>query len=130
MNILKHIYDLTSSPIALSTALAMMRLANSLMPIEHTPAFLFNEIKRQATYYANTPSGSTVDVHKHFAMSATALQKLTDAPLKDKQWRRHPYASTPDRPAAPFVLIAVLYFHPLFFEISDRSKIDQPVGHK
>ncbi len=93
---------------SLSIALAMMRLGTSPMPIGRTLGFLFKGIKRHATY-ADTPSGSTAHVHKRFAMPASALHKSTDAPLKDEHRQRHPYASTPDGPAAPFVRIAAYF---------------------
>ena len=96
-----------SSLIALAIALPRMRLSVSPIPIGLTPGHLSRATRRQATN-ADRLCGSTKLVEIRLAVAAIASHRSVDVDLKDVHNRFHAAASSPDGPAEPSVLRAVL----------------------
>ena len=85
-----------------STALAMIRLAVSPMPMGRTPGVLSRAMRRQASS-GEMDFGSTSAVHILLAVEASELHRLVDAPLNEVHNLLQSCASRPDGPADPVV---------------------------
>ena len=90
-----------------TTAFPTIRRTVSPMPIGLTPGNLSKATSRQATK-EDKPRGSTKDVQIRLASKATVSQRSQEADLNEQQRRFHAAASSPDGPAAPSILSAVL----------------------
>ena len=102
----------STSPLTTTrTALVMMRLAVSPMPMGRTPGHLSRAISLQARS-GPRPSGSTREEQSRFATSARDWHRDLEAALKAVHILRHAWASRPDGPAAPLVLSAVERMRP------------------
>ena len=84
------------------TALAIIRLTVSPIPMGRTPGFLLSAISLQAMR-GEMLFGSTRHVQRRLAVAAIALHKVSEADLKEVQSLLHPRASIPEGPAAPSV---------------------------
>ena len=83
-------------------ALAMMRLAVSLIPIGRTPGFLSRAIRWLAKMGAMLV-GSTRQVQRRFATEARDRQRSLDVDLKEVHILLQAIASSPEGPAAPLI---------------------------
>ena len=92
---------------AAAIALPMIRLAVSPTPMGLTPGHLSRAMSRQATK-ADSPPGSTKHEQIRLAVEARESHRSTDADLNDVHMRFQAAASSPEGPAEPFVLKAVL----------------------
>ena len=87
-------------------ALVMIRRAVSQTPIGRTPGFLSSATRREARNDAS-PSGSTTEDAKRFAIRASEWQRSSDSFLNDVHMVLHILASVPEGPADPEVRRAV-----------------------
>ena len=88
-----------------STALAIIRLAVSPMPMGRTPGFLFRAMRRQASR-GEMDFGSTNEVQILLAVEASVLHRSREAPLNEVHILLQPCASMPDSPVDPVILRA------------------------
>ena len=104
--------------VILNTALAIIRLGISPIPMGPTPGFLFNAMSQQDNN-GDKILGSMYSVHRRLAHSASDWHRALDADLKEVLSLRQALASRPEGPAAPLVLRA----HDLITEASIASKM-------
>ena len=97
-----------STLIALTIALPMMRLGVSPIPIGLTPGHLSRATRRRQATNADRLRGSTKQVHRRLAVTAIASHKSVDVDLNDVHMHFHAAAFSPEGPAEPSVLRAVL----------------------
>ena len=88
-----------------STALAIIRLAVSPMPMGRTTGFLFRTMRQQASR-GEMDFGSTNEVQILVEVEASVLQRSREAPLNEVHILLQPCASMPDGPADPVILRA------------------------
>ena len=100
-------YILNVIPMASAVALPMIRRTVSPMPIGLTPGHLSRAMSRQATSAAN-PLGFKKLEHIRLATEAMASHRSLDACLNEVHMRFHAAASSPEGPATPSILRAVL----------------------